>query len=164
MVSRKPEIGEVKPASLWQFRAHDKLEEGDEKAAFRLFLKAVTEGDEGAQHNLAFCYDIGMGTRKSFSKAMYWYKRSWRSSGYRDTGSCNNIAILYKEKDRRDRAIYWFKLAIERGDGDSALELAKLYLESSNRKKALEVLQKAIHMTRVTEDGREETLALLETP
>lgn len=163
MAAGESELGEIKPASVWQFKAHDKLEEGDEKEAFRLFRKAVAEGDESAQHGLAYCYDVGIGTRKNFSKALYWYKKSWRSSGYRATHSCSNIAILYKERGRRDLAIYWMKLGIDGGDGEAALELAKLYLERSNRNRALAVLQKAVHMTRFTEDGREETLALLKS-
>lgn len=142
--------------------ADEKWEEGDKKPAFLLFLKAAKLGEASAQHNVGLFYDIGEGVKKDKDKALYWYKKAWKND--HQTSSCINIALLYLANGQRERAIFWWKKAVNAGDGDAALDLAKLYLKSKNFKRLTVVknlLMQTCNSKNVTEDAVEEAKALL---
>lgn len=144
------------------FLASEKWEEGNKKSAFLLFLKAAKLGEASAQHNVGLFYDIGEGIKKDKDKALYWYKKAWE--GDHQTSSCINIALLYLGNGQRERAIFWWKKAVTAGDGDAALDLAKLYLKSKNFRRLTVVknlLKQTCNSKHVSEEAVEEAKALL---
>ena len=138
------------------------LEKGSKETAFELFLKAAQLGEAAAQHNVGYLYDEGVGIGKDLQKALYWYKKAWRNS--RQTDTCMNIAQLYASLENNRRVIYWLSVAVDRGDGDAALDLAKFYLNrdrKGDKEKAIELLKRVGKTTHVTEAAIEESWMIL---
>jgi TPR repeat protein len=165
-VSRKSTVLEDKRAdALDIFRlANSAWESGRYKKAFDLFLEAAELGAPSAQHNVGYFYDVGLGTKKNASKALFWYLRAWRNHG--QTDSCINIAQLYASKGKVRNAVSWWTKAIRLGDADAALDLAKFYLTRKSereRKRAVALLQKVLVSRQVTEDSVEEASMLLKS-
>ena len=118
--------------------AHEEAEKGNLKGAFELFLSAAKDGDVASMERVACMYYDGHGVERDFLKSIEWDKKAI------DLGShisLSNLAITYRTMGDIKKAKYWFEKAIAEGDGDSALDLAKLYmvsdLESANVKKYL---------------------------
>lgn len=135
-------------------------DKGDEHSAFNLFTQSVAAGYAGAEQNLGYCYDEGIGVRKNFPKALYWYKTAWRHGS---VSAASNLAMAYATRGNRRQAMYWWRNAVGQGDGDAALDLAKLYRASSHHAaaaKAKTLLQRALGSKYITPAGREEALAL----
>lgn len=128
--------------------------------AFKCFAQSVVAGYSGAEQNLGYCYDEGIGVRKNFLKALYWYKTAWRHGS---VSVASNLAMAYAARGNRRQAVYWWRKAVEQGDGDAALDLAKLYRASGHHaaaSKAETLIQRAIESKYITPAGREEALAL----
>jgi len=143
-------------------QAYDLWKQGDNKAAFSLFLKAARLGDHNAQHMVGYFYDEGEGVEKNIRKSLYWYKKSWRIG--HQTSTCSNIAKLYLEAGKNNRALYWYKKAANLGDGDVRLELAKYYLKAGRIdtvNKAFFLLKSVKKSTHVTVSAIEEAAVLL---
>lgn len=150
-------------SALFQ-NAHTEWEAGRDKVAFLLYLEAASLGDPSAQHNVGYFYDVGIGTRKDSRKALFWYKKAWRAD--KQTGTCINIAQLYVSKRNIRSALHWWHKAIDLGDGDAALDLAKFYLDAKDaraRMRALSLLRKVKLSRRVTEAALEEADELLQS-
>jgi len=150
-------------ASLFD-QAWEARDEGNSKKAFRLFYKAVQQGDSGCYLNLGYCYDEGIGTEKNVRKAIYWYKRAGKngnSSGY------NNIAVYYASIGKFEQAKRWYLRAFKKGNKSVALNLAKLGIDGKvnfPREKILRYLQIVIDaecMVEVCEADQEEAELLL---
>lgn len=144
-------------------KALDAWDNGESKSAFSLFLKAAKLGDPGAQLNVGHFYETGEGVRKNVAKALYWYKSAWRSG--HQTSACSNIAQLYAAQRKRQSAILWWRKAIERGDGEASLELAKFLLgaRGSMNKEVSALLNRAVASRRTTRNGVKEARKLLRT-
>jgi len=143
------------------FAASEAWERGNSKVAFDLFLRAARLGDDGAQLNLAHFYYSGEAVRKDIDKALYWYKNAWKNGQH--TSACTNIAQVYAEIGQRRRAIYWWKKAVDRDDGDAALELAKFLSQNANLR-SIPIIEKLLKIASTSEHispaGLEEAIAL----
>lgn len=138
------------------------LEKGDGRRAFKLFSQAVAADYTGALHNLAYCYDEGVGVRKNFGKARYWYVKAWKHGSI---ASASNLALLYAARGNSRQAMAWWQKAVQRGDGDAALDLAKFYLKKGGRastKTAKGLLRKAARSRYISPAGREEASVLID--
>ena len=143
-------------------KANKAWEEGNKKKAFNLLLKAALLGEHSAQHNVGYFYDVGEGIEKNIDKALYWYKKAWRNGKQTDT--CINIAQLYLSIGKNRLAIFWLSKAIQRGDGDAALELAKFYLsreKNNDTTKAISLLKSIKRSKYVSEDAVNEAEIML---
>ena len=60
-------------------RGQRQQDEGNLKSGFRLLLAAAKLDDSGAQHNLGYTYDVGIGVRRNRAAAMFWYKKAYRN-------------------------------------------------------------------------------------
>lgn len=96
------------------------------KHAFSIYLRATKNGDADCELNLGYCYDNGIGVRKNQKKAAYYYKRC---ADRGDFCGANNLAILYREKENFKMAEKYFDLAVNLGDKDAALEMAKILMK-----------------------------------
>lgn len=148
------------------FEALKVEESGDKVRAFSLFMQAATLGDDASQNAVGLAYDSGAGVDKDKDKAIAWFKKAWRTGN--QPFYCENIALTYAETGRHRRAVYWWRKAIARGDGDAALALAKLLMKSNRRDVAnqvLELLSMAADCQEyldITPAGKEEASELLD--
>jgi TPR repeat protein len=133
-------------------RANDEWEAGNVRKAFELFSQAATAGDPFAQTSLGYFYDEGIGVKKNAEKAIWWYRKAARKGS---VAAINNLAITYRDSGNLRRARSWFKKAFSKGDGDAALELAKLSLAGRRQdaKSAKKYLEAAVGSKYILSDS-----------
>lgn len=148
-----------------ELEAHTAWDSGRRKQALQLFQRGATSGLVGCMLVLGYFHDIGIGTRSDKAKAMHWYKRAYRKG---DAAAASNIAILYKEQGKNRLVFSWYARSAVLGDGDSELELAKLYLAGRGVRRSIpnakKRLRTALTSKRITEASREEAKELLARP
>ncbi len=143
-------------------RAYEQREQGELRSAFRLMLSAAKAGGRGAEFELGYFYDVGIGVKPNVNAALYWYKRA-----YRRGSSCaaNNIGTIFRDQGNCKRALEWFERAVALGDADANLEIAKIYLKggSGEAARAIPYLQRTCSAdpSDVTEASREEAQQIL---
>src|SRR5882757_6650058 len=108
-------------------RAAKQEENGQLRAAFRLYLAAAKAGDTSCQLNIGNFYDAGTGVRRNRSAALYWYKRAYRRG---DSCAANNIGVMWRNDKQPKRALGWFQKAVHMGDEEANLEIARYYLRN----------------------------------
>jgi TPR repeat protein len=139
-------------------RANELAEEGKNREAVQLLLKAAKAGNLSAQLNLGVHLATGKGVRPSREKALYWYKRA-ASRGY--AAAASNVGCIYRDQRRARLALRWFEKAVALGDHDAMLEVAKLCLGTlGDAKRASRLLAKVLSSKRVTLDTQEEAARL----
>jgi TPR repeat protein len=111
-------------------RADEKWNAGELRSAFRLFLAAAKLGDMIGQLNLGYFYDVGIGVKRNRNAARRWYLRSYRKG---HASGASNIGTIYRDEEDTKRALIWFERAVERGDIDANLEIAKIYLRDKEQ-------------------------------
>jgi TPR repeat protein len=141
-------------------RANRKWDEGEVKSAFRLFLAAARLGDSSSQINLGNFYADGLGVKANRDLALYWYRKAYRR-GQRCAAS--NIGTVFRNEQKLQQALKWFERAVDLGDGDANLEIAKIYLCRKERDKAIHFLKATLKAgpDDVTEGSRDEAESLL---
>lgn len=95
--------------------------EPDPKKYLSLVYALVFKGYSAAFSDYGFCYDCGIGVKKSMRWALYWYRKA---ADYDDEESQNILGLCYEEgigvlKDY-EKAYYWFSLAVKNGAGACA--------------------------------------------
>lgn len=149
---------ESRAAALFT-RANERWEQGKLRSAFRLFLSAAKAGDPGAQHDLGYFYDVGVGVKPNRAEALYWYRRADRQ-GY--SGAAYNIGTILRDEHKARQAVKWFQQAVKLGDGDANLEIAKIYLgDRRTFKRAVEYLNRTSKSPNATQDFKEEARRML---
>jgi TPR repeat protein len=139
--------------------AEKRQESGDLRSAFRLLLAGAKAGHTGCQLNIGNYYDAGSGVRRNRSAALYWYKRAYRRGV---SSAANNIGVLWRNENKPKRALQWFRKAVQLGDDEAHLEIAKYYLWIERQpEKAISHLEKVRRMKWVSEAGVEEAAMLL---
>lgn len=129
-----------------QTRARELLLRGDRQqqrgnlgSGFRLLLMAAKLGDPSAQHNLGYTYDVGLGVRRNRAAAMLWYRRAYRHGS---SISAASIGLMFRDERNYARAARWLRSAVQAGDVDANLELAKIYLrDARGKRKAIACLR-----------------------
>mgnify|MGYP004530693099 FL=1 len=95
--------------------------EPDLKKYLSLVYALVLKGYSAAFSDYGFCYDCGIGVKKSMRWALYWYRKA---ADYDDEEAQNILGLCYEEgigvlKDY-EKAYYWFQLAVKNGAGACA--------------------------------------------
>lgn len=150
------------------FSCGDRAEDtGDFALAFRCFQQGASLGDVTCLERLAHMYDEGVGVDVDKSFAMRCYQRAWRMGGH---CAANNIAILYREQGNLGAMVRWYKRAIERGDEDARVALAKCYLSGDGVRRSvsaaslqLRLAMKAYFITEASQDEAARLLRDIET-
>lgn len=154
-----------------QSRAHEiyargqkQQEQGNLKSGFRLLLAAAKLGDPGAQLNVGYVYDVGLGVHRNRAAAMFWYQKAYRSQ--RGWGiAASNIGTIFRDEHSYPEAIRWFRRGVRYGDADANLDLAKIYLKNPRQHdKAVACLKEILKATPpigVGEDTQREARKLL---
>lgn len=149
--------------------ADDAWESGELMRAFSLFSEGAALGIEGCMLNLGYFYDEGIGVSEDKAQAMHWYKRLYRRSKVTNplhsAVAASNIAILYREQGKHRLEFQWFQRSAQLNDGDSEVDLAKLYMEGKGVRRSLTLakaaLERALESNHITEADREEAADLL---
>ncbi len=129
-------------AEAMLLRAHKQWNDGEPRSAFRLIMAAAKLGDPYGQQSLGYFYDVGIGVKPNRESAMLWYMRAYRQG---DACSANNIGTIYRDEGDSKRALKWFERAVELGDPDANLEIAKIYIGEKNQiVKAIPYLRRVI--------------------
>ena len=143
-------------------RADKEWERGRLRPAFRLMLAAAKMRESGAQVNVGYMYDNGVGTRHNKGLALYWYRRAYRRG---EATAAHNIGTVWRDDGNFQRAFYWFERALQMNggdDGEANFEIAKLYLgKGQNIRKAASFLRKVCRSKNVTQDCLEQAERLL---
>jgi uncharacterized protein len=154
----KPKLSQTIGNELF-VRANNQWEKGRLQSAFDLMLEASRAGDSGAQVNLGYFYDTGVGVKGNRKSALFWYRTAYRRG---EMAAASNIATIYRDEGKFDRALSWFRRAAKLGDGDARLEIARLHLRRGATRPAIGELRRVIDARYVTEASKEEAQALLE--
>jgi hypothetical protein len=146
------------PDNLYQ-RANERWKKGRLRIAFRLFLAAARAGSISALGIVGYFYDDGIGVKSNRNAALYWYKRAYRRGS---ALAANNIAVIWRDRHRPDRAMVWFKRAVMLGSTDSNLDIGEILLRNPrNRRRAMSYLTKTCKSRSATQGSREQARALL---
>ena len=121
-------------------QAHEQLEAGNLRSAFRLFLAAAKGGHSSCQVTLGNFYIDGTGVKPNREMALHWYRRALRHNEY---AAANNIAVLFQNEGKMDLALKWFERATNAGAYDARVRVAKIYLERNDRTSAIRHLKAA---------------------
>ena len=159
----KSQLSSLKPrksaASELALHAGEQWEKGKLRSAFRLFLAAAKAGDSGAQTNIGYFYDVGVGVQPNRAAALYWYKRAYL---HKNKYAASNIGTIWRDEQKLKRAVSWFQRAVKLGCGDANLEIAKIYFRNErDKEKAIRYLRQAIRAAHITEGSKEEARRLL---
>jgi len=141
-------------------QAEEKWSRNQLQSAFKLFLAAAKGGYVKAFRIVGQFYDYGEGVKSSEDAAIYWYRRAYRYD--HDPCAATNIGCIWRDRGNINRALFWLRRAVESGDGDANLDIAKIYIRHKpNLKKAISYLKKTIEADWVTEESKEEARSLL---
>lgn len=144
--------------SLW-FRADALADVGRHREAVELFRRAAYLGCNAAYGRLAIAFHDGTGVRRSPAIALHYYKRALRVG---DTGALNNIGVLRREQGRLSEAARWFQRAVDAGNDDALLQLAKLGLQRVGMTRTVrDQLRRVVRSNTCTIGSREEAADLL---
>ena len=140
-------------------KAYKLYEVGLLDEAFTWFLRGAKAGNTSCMLWVGILYGDGVRPDLLNINEIIWYKRAWKKH---DSTALNNLAIVYKNQRKFERAEKWFKIAIENGDGDSNLELAKMYINMSKPNGIIkDLLEATINSDSATEASIEEAQDLL---
>jgi hypothetical protein len=142
-------------------QANEEWEAGNLNKAFALFNEAADQGEIYAFNSIGYFFDSGLGVAPNFDKALSWYKKGAKAG---DVLAWSNIGIFYLNHGNERQAKHWLAKAVGNGDGDAALELAKVFLRKRSKKSfsiGLEYLKVAIRSNNITSNSRDEATILL---
>lgn len=141
-------------------KANALYEKGMHEKAFDWFLKGANAGNSSCMVWLGVLYGEGVKEDARNQKELTWYKRAWKRG---DLIAPNNIAIVYKNQKRYLQAERWFKTAIQSGNGDANLELAKMLITiRRDNNEICKYLRATIESSHVSEYSVEEAQRLLD--
>jgi TPR repeat protein len=127
--------------------------------AVRLFRRAAQSGDGEAASALGRAYDIGQGVQRNTALAIKWYRRAVKQG---ETIAAANMATVYRDQGQLRLAHQWYIRAMDKHDGDAAVDAGYGYLYGigvrRDLRSAKRLLRVAVRSTFITESGREEAL------
>lgn len=140
-------------------QALKEYELGKFELAAKKFEKGANAGNVEAMQMLALLYAGGDGVERDFEKSIYWDKRAIELGSI---VSLSNLAITYRMRGDIREAKSWFEKAVKTGDGDAALDLAKLYMVTDKEKETIKnLLQQVVDSQNVTEASVEQAKTFL---
>jgi TPR repeat protein len=152
----------LSPGDLLYMEAELLDDRGRYADALPLLLKGAKAGDTSCQILLGnYLSDGRKGVPIDRKSAVYWYKRAYRQSS---TTAASNLAMHYRKLEDVDEAYRWFERAVELGDNEAHLSLAKIWLhDRGNSEKAIRHLKDVFQGNPhdVSELGRDEARTMI---
>lgn len=144
-----------------QFIVASKLyDEGRYSEAFEQFLSLANQGDTSAMTRVACMYGEGKGVEYNFAASVNW---DIKAAAAGSQTALVNLGISYRNIGDTRRAKEWFGKALQAGDGEAALELAKMYLVSDLEiDRVKNYLTLALQSTNICEASHDEAKDLLD--
>ena len=141
-------------------RGERQLDKGAGSKAFQSFLDAARLGDEEAQVSAGYTYAYGIVRKVNVEKALRWWKRAYRQGSW---AAAFNLGMFFRDAKQWAKALKWFERAIQAGDEDGLVEIAKIHLRyAGDRAAGLRYLKRAVAAKRkLTGPARLETERLL---
>lgn len=141
--------------------AYALYEKGMLEEAFNLFLRGAESGNTSCMIWVGVLYGDGVRKDTQNKEEISWYQRAWNKG---ELSAANNLAIVYKNQKHYTEAEHWFTKAIQAGDGDANLELAKMLITIGREAKEIcGYLTATIESNYATEASIEEAQTLLES-
>ena len=135
-------------------------DQGDFTSAFQLFMEGAERGYGPAMTRVAVMYFQGEGTVWDWDQSIAW---DLKAIDQGEDTSLHNLAITYRAKGEITKAKLFFEKSLAKGDFESALDLAKLYMVSEKEQdRVLSYLELVLtaDATYITEYGVEEAQRL----
>ena len=133
---------------------------GANHKAFLSFLSAAKLGDEEAQVAVGYAYAYGISRKSNENEALRWWKRAYRRGSW---AAAFNLGMFFRDAKQWTKALKWFGRAVQAGDDDGLIEIAKIHLRyAGDRAAGLRYLKLAVAAKdELTEPARLETERLL---
>jgi uncharacterized protein len=147
-------------AACLRRRGEHQLDRGANFKAFRSFLAAARLGDEPAQVEVGYAYAYGIFRKVSVGKALRWWRRAYSQGSW---AAAFNLGMFFRDAKQWAKAARWFERAVQAGDQDGLIEIAKIHLRyAGDRAAGLRYLKLAVAAkNRLTEPARLETERLV---
>jgi TPR repeat protein len=127
------------------------------KEAFHIFSDLAKNGNGAAMSRIALIHFEGLGVKRDFTESIKWDLAAIEA-GYNT--SMANLALTYCAMRDYREARRWFERSVELGDGESALELAKLlYVSDAEILNVTKLLDIALNSDSMTPDSFEQAKA-----
>ena len=127
--------------------------------AFKLFLAGAESGDVDSMAMVAVMYGAGEGVRIDLHQSIEWDQKAIAAGSEL---AFLNIAISYRCMGDMVSAKRWFLRALDAGDAEAALQLAKLYMVSDLEAETVrKYLQIAIDSANALDETKLEARQLL---
>lgn len=140
-------------------RASELYDQGSFEEAFREFLSLARLGDISAMTRVAEMYGSGKGAKYDFDESVGW---DMRAAELGSPTALINLGVSYRSKGDARSARTWFEKAMKIGDGEAALELARMYSVSDLETERVKMyLALAVQSESISETSREEAKRLL---
>jgi uncharacterized protein len=129
------------------------------KEAFEQFLYLAKQGNSSAMTRVAVMYGEGKGVEYDFEECVRW---DMKAADAGSQAALLNLGISYRNTGDARAAKRWFEKSLQMGDGEAALELAKMYLISElETERVKKYLDQALQSKNTCEASREEARQLL---
>ena len=106
-----------KKEAIFFYKNQNKFGKLEAKQAFNILLSTVDESSSDDCFRLGDSFDNGIGTKKSFKKAFFWYLKAAKLG---DKVAQYNIYLMYRDGDgvKKDikKAIFWLKKSAKNND------------------------------------------------
>jgi uncharacterized protein len=134
-------------------------EVGNYEAAFDLIHRAAIDGNRDAMTQLAIMLDAGQGVEQDVEKSIEWDLKAIASGS---TTSLINLGITYRKLGDIKASKYWLEKAFASGDGEAALELARLYSVSEKEGQTVKnYLHAALQNKYISDDSKNAAARML---
>ena len=150
----------IRKAERLRRRGQAQSDRGSGLKAFRLLLAAAKLGDEEAQVSVGYDYAYGIMRKANIGEAFRWWKRAYRQGS---SAAAFNFGMYFRDAKKWAQAVRWFERALQAGDEDGLIEIAKIHLRyAGDRAEGLRYLNLAVAAKgRLTEPARLETARVL---
>lgn len=122
-------------AKKYGYEGHVLLQKGDFNGAKVKLEKAQALGDSRAMHSLGLMYINGDGVKKSYAKALKYFKKSYKH-GY--INAAYDIGVMYKNGESVKKSIKtaekYYLISAKNNYRLAQIELAKIYASQGNKK------------------------------
>ena len=141
-------------------RGQDQSIIGPNSKAFLSFLAAARLGDEEAQVSVGYDYAYGTAGKVNVDEALRWWKRAYRQGSW---AAAFNLGMFFRDAKQWAKAVKWFERAVQSGDEDGLIEIAKIHFRyAGDRAAGFHYLKLAVaSKDKLTEPARVETDRLL---
>lgn len=150
----------IDEAARLRRRGQNQSDKGAGLKAFRSRLAAAKLGDEEAQVSVGYDYAYGIFRKVNMDEALLWWRRAYRQGSW---AAAFNLGMFFRDAKEWAKALKWFERAIQAGDEDGLIEIAKIHLRyAGDRRAGLRYLKLAVAAkSKPTEPARLETKRLL---